>query len=354
MAPVAVDTTPVPELFRVSSAPLNTEFVAQKRPSYAPPNRKLENIKLRSNLGPMDSTSLGWLQPVYANSTSLEEMRERFVEQGYLWVKGLIPREEILDFRRKYFEFMAPTGVLKEGTDPIEGIYCGADPERYLPPGNGREGHNTEKAEQFIQRNIEAHHSKWLEEISSHPTLFKFVKDFTQWPAAKLLKRQMLRANVPGAETTAVHYDHIFLRYGPPTFLTAWLPFGDIPVEGGGLTYLENAVPIAQAIENDFTQRAEKFTLEERLSAFNTNMARGGALSHDSQGFSRAHGNQKWLIADYEAGDVMFHHPFSIHASCVNESPTDTIRLATDLRFVNPEAPYDTRWTNYWYPNDGL
>jgi phytanoyl-CoA hydroxylase len=75
-------------------------------------------------------------------------MRERFVEQGYLWVKGLIPREEILDFRRKYFEFMAPTGVLKEGTDPIEGIYCGADPEQYLPPGNGREGHNTEKAEQ--------------------------------------------------------------------------------------------------------------------------------------------------------------------------------------------------------------
>jgi hypothetical protein len=51
MAPVAVDTTPVPELFRVPSAPLNTEFVAQKRPSYAPSNRKLENIKLRSNLG---------------------------------------------------------------------------------------------------------------------------------------------------------------------------------------------------------------------------------------------------------------------------------------------------------------
>ncbi|KDN46526.1 hypothetical protein RSAG8_04179, partial [Rhizoctonia solani AG-8 WAC10335] len=24
------------------------------------------------------------------------------------------------------------------------------------------------------------------------------------------------------------------------------------------------------------------------------------------------------------------------------------------LRFVNPEAPYDTRWTNYWSPTDGL
>ncbi|CAE6372507.1 unnamed protein product [Rhizoctonia solani] len=341
MAPVELDTIPIPELFRVPSAAINPAHVVQNRAIYAPPNRKIEDIKLRSNLGPIDSADLGWLQPVYANSTSLEEMRERFVEQGYLWVKGLILREEILDFRRKYFEFMAPTGVVKEGTDPVDGIYCGADPEQYLPPGNGRECQNTEKAEQFIQRSIEAHRSKWIEEISSHPQHC-------------LLKRQMLRANVPGAETTDVHYDHIFLRYGPPTFLTGWLPFGDIAVEGGGLTYLENALPIAQAIENDFTKRAEKFTIEERLSAFNTNIARGGALSHDSQGFSRAHGNQKWLIVDYEAGDVVFHHPYSIHGSCVNESPTGTIRLATDLRFVNPEAPYDTRWTDYWSPNDGL
>ncbi|KDN46525.1 hypothetical protein RSAG8_04178, partial [Rhizoctonia solani AG-8 WAC10335] len=229
----------------------------------------------------MKPENLGWLQPVNPKTTSMDEMRELFVEQGYLWVKGLIPREDILAFRRKYFEFMAPTGVLKEGTDPIDGIYCGADPEQFLPPGNGRECENTEQADRFIKRNIEAHHSKWLEEITNHPVLFKFIKDFTNWPSIKLLKRQMLRANVPGAETTAVHYDQIFLRYGPPTFLTGWLPFGDIAVEGGGLTYLEDAVPLAQAIENDFSRRAEKFTPEERLNAFNANMMRGGHLGHD-------------------------------------------------------------------------
>ncbi|KAG9110570.1 hypothetical protein FRC07_008176 [Ceratobasidium sp. 392] len=298
---------------------------------------------------------MGWLQPVHAGSTSIEEMRERFMNQGYLWVKSLVPRADVLEFRRKYFEFMKPTGVLKEGTDPVEGTYCGEDPEMFLPPGNGRSchGHGAEKAEQFIQRSIEAHRSDFLAEISDHPAMINFVKKLTNWPTVKLLKRQMLRANVPGAET-AVHYDHIFLRYGPPTFLTGWLPFGDIAVEGGGLTYLENSVPLAQSIEDEFTKRAENFSPEERTNAFNANMMKGGVLSHDSQEFARAHGNGKWLIADYEAGDVVFHHPFMIHASCVNESPTQTIRLATDLRFVNPEAPYDSRWTDYWRPNDGL
>ncbi|KAJ1301017.1 hypothetical protein OPQ81_003440 [Rhizoctonia solani] len=350
MAPVALDTTPIPELFRVPASA--TESVPDPLPTklqaYVHPNRKIEDLRLRSNLGPMNPEFLAWLRPTDPKTTSMDEMRQRFIEDGYIWVKGLVPREEILNFRCRYFEFMTPTGVLKEGTDPVEGIYCGADPEMYLPPGNGRECQGTDKAEQFIQRNMEVHRSDWLEQITTHPAIFNFVKEFTSWPSVKLLRRQMLRANVPGAETTAVHYDHIFLRYGPPTFLTGWLPFGDIKVEGGGLTYLENAVPLAQAIEDDFTKRAAHFTIEERLSAFNANMARGGALSHDSQGFSRTHGNRKWLVADYEAGDIVFHHPFSIHASCVNESPTQTIRLATDLRFVDPEAPYDTRWTNYW------
>ncbi|CAE6423774.1 unnamed protein product [Rhizoctonia solani] len=404
MAPVALDTTPIPELFRVPTVAPDTAPVPAARQKYTPPNRKIEDVKIRSNAGPMKPENLDWLQPVDPKTATMDEMREMFVEQGYIWVKGLIPREDIMAFRRKYFEFMAPTGVTKEGSDPVDGIYCGADPEMFLPPGNGRECENTEQADKFIKRNIEAHHSKWLEEITTHPVLFQFVKEFTNWPTVKLLKRQMLRANVPGAETTvgsslrphlpslwptdlpdwlaslwanvpgaettAVHYDHIFLRYGPPTFLTGWLPFGDIPVEGGGLTYLEDAVPLAQAMENDFARRAQKFTPEQRINAFNANMMRGGHLGHDSQAFGSTHGNRKWLIADYEAGDVVFHHPYSIHASCVNESPTNTIRLihascvnesptntirlATDLRFVNPEAPYDTRWTDYWSPTDGL
>lgn len=33
-----------------------------------------------------------------------------------------------------------------------------------------------------------------------------------------------------------------------------------------------------------------------------------------------------------------------IHASSVNRDPNGVIRLATDLRFANADAPYDERW----------
>lgn len=41
-------------------------------------------------------------------------------------------------------------------------------------------------------------------------------------------------------DSNQVHYDQIFLRYGDPTSVTAWVPMGDIKLNGGGLIYLEN------------------------------------------------------------------------------------------------------------------
>jgi hypothetical protein len=37
-----------------------------------------------------------------------------------------------------------------------------------------------------------------------------------------------------------------------------------------------------------------------------------------------------------------------IHASSVNRDPNGVIRLATDLRFANADAPYDERWCKGW------
>lgn len=68
-----------------------------------------------------------------------------------------------------------------------------------------------------------------------------------------------------------------------------------------------------------------------------------------------AHGDHRWLVTNYEAGDVVFHDPYSIHASGRNEDPENRIRLSTDLRFYEKEDPgIDTRWYKLWSPGDGL
>jgi hypothetical protein len=47
---------------------------------------------------------------------------------------------------------------------------------------------------------------------------------------------------------------------------------------------------------------------------------------------------------DYEAGDVVFHSPYSVHAAAINEDPRGRVRISTDLRFVDKAKPYDQRW----------
>jgi phytanoyl-CoA hydroxylase len=72
-------------------------------------------------------------------------------------------------------------------------------------------------------------------------------------------------------------------------------------------------------------------------------MLYGGGLTKDAQAFAQAT-NRRWMIGDYRAGDVVFHHSCMIHCSANNEDPESRIRFATDVRFADRKAPYDKEW----------
>ena len=111
-------------------------------------------------------------------------------------------------------------------------------------------------------------------------------------------------------------------------------------------------------------------TPEERISAFNANMNdKTGMLSDNPRGFENQYSDfaersgempksYRWLIGNYEAGDVVFHHPYMTHGSCMNEDPGGRIRLSTDLRFYDTNefenGNGDNRWRKFWTPGDGL
>lgn len=282
----------------------------------------------------------------------------------------------MLECRRKYFEHVSPSGILQSGTDPTDGIYCGADPRKYLPPGNLRRLFGLvgdAESDKYVELMVNAHEAKFYLGFCDSPELRAFVRKFTSWGKEQMLQRTLLRAFPPNAELTAIHYDQMYLRGGPPTSLTAWIPIGDISLEGGGLMYLEKSMDIGQKTEADFARNASNLTEEERVSAFNKNMNDGGFLSRDTVEYGQK-AKKRWLIAEYEAGDVMFHSPFLVHASCKNMDPENKIRLATDVRFVDSEKPYDKvrmhlssafwiswycsnktqRWMKIFRPLDGL
>lgn len=276
---------------------------------------------------------LGWLTPSDP-AEPLAALRARYREHGYLWLKGLLDRDEVLDFRRRYFTALADSGLIKPGTDPVDGI-AGDGPAR-----KGRTGVGD------IVR-WAAYESFCL----SRP-IWQFYEAFLDGPVY-LHKRKMIRHTRPGDTTaTGAHYDLIYLRGGTDQLCTSWIPIGDTPVEMGGLIYLEGSDAFGRQKEAEFTILNAELPPEERISAYNKHMA-AGWLTKDLVTLADQT-DQRWLIASYEAGDMVVHSPYMIHAATMNVDPNGRMRLSTDIRYQRVTDAIDERWSNHWTPNDNL
>ena len=178
----------------------------------------------------------------------IEELRRRLAEDNYLFVKGLLPREDVLTAREAYFTFLSPSNLLKPGTRAVDGIFdLSKDPAGFPGIGAGSTGKNSrpggEQGALFVDLALQAHMEDWYaEDFCKHPALLDFISKVSGWGDNTLrFRRSLLRNNIPGTHAIGVHYDQIFLRYGEVSNLTAWCPMGDIKLNGGGLIYLENS-----------------------------------------------------------------------------------------------------------------
>ncbi|KAM0699772.1 hypothetical protein Q7P36_000775 [Cladosporium allicinum] len=295
--------------------------------------------KLRSNYGAyLQDANVGWMRSTPID-TPVDEMRRRFEEDGYVWVKNVMPREDVLDMRQSYFEHMAPTGILKPGTSPRDGIFNeGEDPVVH----NGVGGRDLPEDLERVRKLVEVHKNPFYLAFLEHPQLRAFVREFMGWKKDVLVKRTLLRHNVPNGLSTGVHYDRLFLRAGEADFLTAWVPIGDVPATGGGLVYLEHSDDIGREMEAEF----KKKTWNCRLKSESRDLENAPYQGRNTR---------KWLVGNYEAGDVVFHNPYLLHGAAKNEDPLGRIRLSTDLRFYEEGAALDERWMRQvWSPDDGL
>jgi phytanoyl-CoA hydroxylase len=164
---------------------LTTEQVEQ--PSF-------NNEKLYVNDGLLLPEQVGPLKPS-SPDLPLEELRRRYNEDGYLFLKGLLPREDVLKAREEYFNMLAPSGVLKPGTEPVDGIFDDTKDAADFPgigagasPGNSRPGEET--AEKFVNLALEAHYADWYKEtFCKHPVLKEAIARISGWDERSISAR---------------------------------------------------------------------------------------------------------------------------------------------------------------------
>jgi len=279
---------------------------------------------------------LGRLTPCSAQ-TPIDQLREQLKADGYIWLRGFFPREEVIALRRRFFERMKPTGIVAEGIDSQEGIFSGRrDPT----------GQTTKILTEFVR-------TAAYESFCFQPRLWQFYEELLGGDVY-LHKRKIVRQTYPhDPKTTDAHYDLIYLRGGTDTVLSSWIPLGDIPLEMGGLTYLEGSDKFGRQMETDFAARNANLSPEERVSAYNKNMTATGGIGKDLSALVKRY-NTRWLVADYEAGDMVVHTSYMIHAATQNMSSENRMRLSTDIRYQRIRDEIDARWQNHWTVDDML
>ncbi|KAK6956052.1 hypothetical protein Daesc_001322 [Daldinia eschscholtzii] len=278
------------------------------------------SIPLYVNDGLLRPEQVGSLRPSSPHEP-LDDLRQRYEHDGYLFLKGLLPREDVLKAREAYFTFLSPSGVLAPGTLPVEGIFDKEKdkldfPGMWFCTGAGStDANGRPRGGLFVDLALQAHQEPWYKDkFCKHPALYSFISKFTGWGNNTLgLTRSLLRNNTPLSKAIGVHYDQIFLRHGGDTNITAWVPMGDISLDGGGLIYLERGHTLGADLESSFYKLAKETGLseEETRNAFNKNMMSGGLLADGPKEFSEVHG-RKWLSTNYEAGDVVLHTPYTV------------------------------------------
>ena len=127
-----------------------------------------------------------------------------------------------------YFEHYESTGILKPGTSPEDGVYNSIeDPSQHAGIGAGLLPPAAQEVQKLVESHILPDYLRFLE----HPALRQMVRDIMAWEKEILLRRTMLRHNIPNGLSTGVHYDKLFLRDGGAYFLTAWVPIGTFAPE---------------------------------------------------------------------------------------------------------------------------
>ena len=254
------------------------------------------------------SERFGYLRDSTEALDDVGELRRRISADGYLFIRGLIDRDAVLEARRAVLEHLQEMEALVAGTPLMEGVM----PRAGRSIGVGRTARRPEVLRVLEGPELQAFYRRLYAE---EPATYGF-----KW----------LRA-VGNEKFTGSHMDVVYMGRGSERVNTVWIPFGDIPIAQGTLVVCEAS------------HRLDSFA-RMRATYGRTDVDRDrteGWFSEDPEEIRDRFGG-RWLTADVRAGDIVTFGLFTLHGSTNNT--TNRFRLSCDVRFQPASEPMDERW----------
>lgn len=280
----------------------------------------------------MSEDKFGLLRDSSDAARDFVELRRRFAEDGYLYMKGYLDRDQVLEARASLTSRLAEAGVLDENYPPIEGV--AKKDAGYVFKPEITNGNEAVQRLLYSGRLLEFYRQFYGEDVRHY--------DYT-W----------LRAIGPGKGTNP-HCDLPYMGRGTHKHMTCWLPYGDVSFELGGLMVLEGSQKRMDLLENyvyrdvdAFCENKPKEVEKAKAGAWSFT----GTLSHNPPAVRNKFGG-RWLTTEYQAGDFLTFGMFLVHASLDNRTE-NRLRISSDSRYQRASEPVDERWVGANPPAHG-
>jgi hypothetical protein len=255
------------------------------------------------------------------------ELRRRFAEDGYLFMRGYLDRDEVLAARASLTSRLAAAGVLDDGHPHLKGI---------CKPGAG-----------YVFKPEITDNNPAIQNLLYTGRLAEFYARFFGEPI-RHYDFTWLRAIGPGKGTNP-HCDLPYMGRGTHGHKTCWLPYGDVSFDLGGLMVLEGSHKRMDLLKNYVFRDVDSYCEnkpEQVANAHNGKQTFGwtfsGTLSHNPPTLRNKFGG-RWLTTEYRAGDFLTFGMFTVHASLDNRTG-DRVRISSDSRYQRASEPIDDRW----------
>lgn len=235
-------------------------------------------------------------------------LRTRLAQDGYLFIKGLFPREDILAVRQRLLERAAAGGWLTEGSAPEDAV---ADPNAACKDPEDR----------YMRVFLGMWRDEELHRLRTRPEAMDLFGRIFEEPAVchpMFVQRNIFPQSESFDFTTSVHQDKVHI--GGATNYAMWVPLGDCPMEKGALAVASGS---------------------HRAGVLDTKVGTGAGgmdICVDIPG--------TWVCGDFEAGDVLIFADETVHQALPNRTPE--LRQSFDARYQPASQPIaDTNMTPY-------
>ncbi len=150
-------------------------------------------------------------------------LRRRFEEDGYLFLRGALDRDQVLAARREILARLVEVGEVVPGSD---GVFTGSSKRKEVVGDLGRFWKSV--SEGAALRRV------------SHGHGLGRVLEILIGKKARPQDYLFLRAGVVG-RATGLHYDYPFFTRAHDQVYTVWVPIGDVPVADGPLVVVSSS-----------------------------------------------------------------------------------------------------------------